>query len=33
MSKENNGIEHLDLTTPPGGYVNIDKSGKLEFTP
>lgn len=32
MSIENNGIENLDITTPPGGHVVIDKSGKLEFT-
>ncbi|MES2431124.1 MAG: acetolactate synthase small subunit [Bacteroidota bacterium] len=32
MSKENNGIENLDLITAPGGNAIIDKSGKLEFT-
>lgn len=32
MSKENNGIENLDITTLPGGQVVVDKSGKLEFT-
>ncbi|MGG9971937.1 acetolactate synthase small subunit [Ferruginibacter sp. SUN002] len=31
MSKETN-IENLDITTPPGGQVIVDKSGKLEFT-